>query len=69
METVTYTAPDISCAHCQRMIESALVALVGVRDARVEVPRKTVTVTFDPTRISPREIEATLSEEGYPVRR
>jgi copper chaperone CopZ len=36
---------------------------------RVEIPTRTVEVDFDPTRVTPAQIEATLDEEGYPVQR
>ncbi|MGH2411204.1 MAG: heavy-metal-associated domain-containing protein [Chloroflexota bacterium] len=69
METITYTAPDISCEHCQRAIESAVGALPGVQSVQVEIPAKTVQVRYDPTSVDPARIEATLEEEGYPVAR
>jgi copper chaperone CopZ len=67
METVTYTAPAISCAHCQRTIEGAVRALPGVQSVHVEIPTKTVTISFDPAQATRSQIEATLDEEGYPV--
>jgi copper chaperone CopZ len=42
-------------------------ALRDVQSVHVEVPTKTVTVSFDPTQATRRQIEATLDEEGYPV--
>jgi copper chaperone len=69
METVTYTAPAISCAHCQHAIEGAIGALPGVQSVYVDVPTKRVEVRYDPTRVEPAELEATLEEEGYPVAR
>ena len=67
METMTLTAPDISCAHCQRAIEGAVGALHGVRSVRVEIPSRTVQVAYDPLQITRETIEAAMDEEGYPV--
>ncbi len=67
METTTLTAPAISCAHCQRAIESAVGELPGVAGVHVEIPSKTVQVNYDPARVSPQQIKATMDEEGYPV--
>ena len=67
METMTVTAPDISCAHCQRAIEGAVGALPGVSRVDVEIPSRTVQVTYDPAQVSRETIAATLEEEGYPV--
>lgn len=67
METITVIAPDITCEHCKRTIESAVRPLPGVHDVQVEVPTKTVQVRFDPVLISRAAIENLLDEEGYPV--
>jgi copper chaperone len=69
METVTYTAPAISCEHCQHAIETAVGALPGVREVHVEIPSKRVEVRFDPARVNTEQIEGVLDEEGYPVQR
>ncbi len=69
MATITYTAPAISCTHCQHAIESAVGALPGVERVEVAIPEKTVRVQYDPTAVDPARIEATLDEEGYPVAR
>ena len=66
-ETMIVTAPDISCEHCQRAIESAVGALPGVDDVHVAIPTKSVRVRYDPARISRQQIEATMDDEGYPV--
>lgn len=67
METMTLTAPAISCEHCQRAIEGAVGALDGVQCVHVEIPSKTVQVSYDPAQVSRQTIETTLDEEGYPV--
>jgi copper ion binding protein len=66
-ETLTVTAPDISCEHCQRAIEGAVGRLSGVQRVHVEIPTKTVQVSYDSGQITRDVIEATLEEEGYPV--
>ena len=68
-ETMTVTAPDISCEHCQRAIEGALGALAGVSAVHVTIPTKNVEVSYNPAQVSPQQIEATLDDEGYPVAR
>jgi len=67
METMTVTAPAISCEHCQRAIEGAIGALPGVQSVRVEIPSQTVQVSHDPARVSRQQIEAALDDEGYAV--
>ena len=52
--TMTMTAPDISCEHCQRAIEGAVGALPGVSAVRVEIPTKAVRVAYDPAQVAVR---------------
>jgi len=67
METMTLTAPAISCEHCQRTVEGAVGALPGVAGVHVEIPSKAVQVSYDPARVSRQQIEAAMDDEGYPV--
>ena len=69
MATATYTAPAISCQHCQHAIERAIGALAGVEAVHVDIPSKRVEVRYDPALVDEAKLEATLDEEGYPVAR
>jgi copper ion binding protein len=67
METVTLTAPDISCAHCRSTIEREVGSMSGVDEVSVDVDTRQVRVTFDPAQTSRAAITERLDEEGYPV--
>jgi len=67
METITLTAPDISCDHCKRTIEQTVGALAGVKAVTVAVAPKQVTVEYDPAQVDRAAIAAALDDEGYPV--
>ena len=67
MAAMTVTAPTISCEQCKRAIEGAVGALPGVQSVHVEVPSRTVQVSYDPAQVSRATIEAMLDEEGYPA--
>jgi copper chaperone len=67
--TATYTAPAISCQHCQRTIEGAIGALAGVEAVHVDIPTKRIEVRYDPAQIDEAQLVATLDEEGFPVAR
>jgi copper ion binding protein len=67
MDTVTLTAPDISCEHCQRAIEQAVGALPGVSSVAVQIEPKQVTVVYDPRAVTLERIKEVMEEEGYPV--
>jgi copper chaperone len=67
MNTVTLTAPDISCDHCKATIEREVGAMSGVQTVSVDVPSQHVTVTYDPAQLTDTDIVAKLDDEGYPV--
>lgn len=67
METVTLVAPDISCEHCQHAIEGAVGRLEGVSNVTVDIPTKTVNLTYDPQKVTLTKIEEVLDDTGYTV--
>jgi copper chaperone len=67
MESTSLVAPDISCEHCKRAIEGALGELVGVSTVKVDIPTKTVHLTYDPQRVTMAKIEEVLDDTGYTV--
>jgi copper chaperone len=67
METITLTAPDISCAHCEATIEREVGGMEGVQAVSVDTPTRQVEVSFNPSRVLEGDIIARLDEEGYPV--
>ncbi len=67
MEQTTLVAPDISCEHCQHAIEGALGELVGVNSVKVDIPTKTVNLSYDPEIVTLAKIEEVLDDTGYAV--
>ena len=65
-QTLTRTAPDISCEHCANAISGALGALDGVEAVTVDIPSKRVDVQYDANRADAAQIDAALEEAGYP---
>ena len=69
IEQATLTAPDISCGHCVATVTKAVGGLKGVTSVSADEQTKQVRVEYDPAQVSLAQIEATLDEEGYPVRK
>jgi copper chaperone CopZ len=65
METLTLTAPDISCEHCQATIEREVGSLAGVHSVAVDIPTKQVRVDYDPHQTSEQAITTKLDDEGF----
>ncbi|MGI9647008.1 MAG: cation transporter [Acidimicrobiia bacterium] len=69
METQTISVPDISCDHCKMSIEGATAALDGVTESNVDIPGKTVTVTYEGTQVDMNAIVSAIEDQGYDVAR
>ncbi|HZU11354.1 MAG TPA: heavy-metal-associated domain-containing protein [Chloroflexota bacterium] len=67
MQTISLTAPDISCEHCRATIEREIGTMPGVTSVAVDVPSKRVVVNYDPDQTSETAIITRLDEEGYPA--
>jgi copper chaperone CopZ len=65
MSTLTYSVPDVSCAHCQAAITDQVSAVAGVESVGVDLDAKTVTVTGEP--LDEQAIIAAIDEAGYEV--
>ena len=67
MAQIILSVPDISCEHCQKVIEGALGKEKGVTSVKVNVPERKVYLDYDPTAISLEAVGTILDDEGYPV--
>ena len=63
-ETVVIQTSAI-CGECKSRIESALLELKGVSNAKLNLKDKKVTVTYDSTKVSIAEIKTAISKAGY----
>lgn len=41
---------DIDCPHCAKKIDNTIPYEKGVKEVKVDVPTKTVTITYDPSK-------------------
>jgi copper ion binding protein len=67
IQEVTFSAPDISCAHCAMTIEETLGELPGISRVAVAVGDREVQLSYDASQVSLTQIEAAMDEAGYPV--
>ncbi|MDH3605545.1 MAG: cation transporter [Acidimicrobiia bacterium] len=67
MEIQTLSVPDISCDHCKVSIEGATSELSGVTDSVVDIPEKTVTITYETAQVGLDEIVSAIEDQGYEV--
>jgi len=57
----------IHCAGCEERIMNALRRLAGVQDVQASSETQRVAVTFDPARVSEKEVKAKIQQLGYRV--
>lgn len=67
MESTTLVAPDISCEHCQHAIEGGLSKLDGVKTVKVDIPSKSVAVSYDAQKLTRAQLVEKLDDIGYTV--
>ena len=63
----TLSVPDVSCEHCVKTINGALGAVEGVEAVSVDIPSKTVRLTYDANQVGMEKIEEVLDDAGYTV--
>jgi copper chaperone len=66
-QSTTLVAPDISCEHCQHAIEGAVGKVEGVSSVKVDIPTKSIHLTYNPQKVSLEKIEEVLDDTGYTV--
>jgi copper chaperone len=67
MVTQTISVPEIHCDHCKASIEGALAPIGGVERATVDIPARTVTVTYDEASVGRETLVQAIEQQGYEV--
>jgi copper chaperone len=67
MVTETISVPEIHCDHCKTSIEGALQPIGGVQRATVDIPARTVTVTYDDASVDRGDLVDAIAQQGYEV--
>jgi len=57
--------PNMVCEGCAQKISGTLGALPGVREVKPRVPRKHVTVHYDPAKVSDEQLKDSLEQAGF----
>lgn len=65
MEKRTIPVLEMSCAVCAASVESTVRALKGVREATVNFAAGTLNVEYDPSEITPKQMQEAVQAIGY----
>ncbi len=63
--TVSLHVEGMTCPSCKVAVRTALSKLDGVKDAKVDVAKKSATVVYDPTRVTPQRLLDAVNGLGY----
>lgn len=63
--TVSLHVEGMTCASCKVAVRTALSKLDGVRDAKVDVHRKSAAIDYDPARVTPQQMVDAVNRLGY----
>lgn len=62
------TVENMSCNHCKKAVESAVLALEGVVSAHVDLAKKTLALTYDERLVTDDMLKEAIEEEGFFIR-
>lgn len=63
--SVTLRVEGMTCPACKAAVKTAIVRLPGVRDAKVDVAKKSATVEYDASKVSPQQMVEAVNRLGY----
>jgi len=66
MQKVTLEVGGMTCAHCEKAVQNALIDL-GVDTVKASAGEKTVEVSFSPVTVTLEDIKKEIKEMGYNV--
>lgn len=64
-DVLALSVPEMVCEMCQDQLTGVIGGLDGIDRIEFDMPQKSITVTFDPTRVDPAAIENAVLEAGY----
>lgn len=67
MKQEVLSVPEVHCGHCVSSIEGAVGALEGVKEVKVNLDARDVTVSFEEAEVTIDKIVSAIEEQGYEV--
>jgi len=66
-ETVVFYVENLNCKNCQATIEKYIAFEKGVKDLQTELEKKTVKVTYDPSKTDPQKLMKGFEKIKFPA--
>jgi mercuric ion binding protein len=61
----TINVPTMVCSSCVKTVTNALKKVEGVKTAKVDLKKKTATVTYASTKVTVDKLEKAIADAGY----
>ncbi|HWI54067.1 MAG TPA: copper ion binding protein [Desulfobacteria bacterium] len=68
MANTVLNVEGMTCSHCTKAVEQALMTLDGVKTASADLEDKTVAIDYDTSVINENELKKTINDAGYEVK-
>lgn len=68
MQKIILDVEGMSCSHCENRVKNAVDALSGVSSVDVSLSEKTVSIEFDPSAVTEKQVKDAIEEQGYEVK-
>ena len=68
MQETVIAVKGMVCSSCSNAVEQAVKRLDGIGEVRVDLKKDLVRVTYDPTKVTPRQMVETIRKAGYEAR-
>ncbi len=62
---ITLHVEGMTCPACKAAVKTAIVRLPGATDAKVDVAKKSATVEYDASKVSPQQMVEAVNRLGY----
>lgn len=63
----SFDARGMSCGHCKKAVEGALIDLAGVSAVEVDLETGKIDVTYDEAKVSLEIMKQAVEEQGYDI--
>lgn len=68
LQEIVLNVEGMSCQHCKMAVENAIRELDGISEVTVNLEQKTVTVSYDPGKVSKANLVQAIEDQAYQVK-
>jgi copper ion binding protein len=61
----TYNVEGMTCSGCERTVQKVVGNVEGVSSSKADLASNTVTVEFDPSKVTPEKLKEAVGRVGY----